>query len=704
MTYLLIAGAAVATVLLFLLAAASANTSLFSDNYPLLLGLNGAVAAVLLGLVIYQLVVLKRQRRAKVFGSLLTFRVLVMFAIVAMVPGAIVYTVSVQFLTKSIESWFDVRVDKALEGGLNLGRSAIDSLLSDLTLKTRAIAIELSDMSTAQQIGALNRLREQAGAEDALLVTASGQVVAGASRDLGKLLPPVPSAGLVRQARNARGYSAVEPEGEKGLVLRTIMPLDSLSFGDEPKFIQLTRHAPSALAEPADSVQSVYHAYKELALSRQGLKEIYIVTLTLTLLLTLSAALALAFLLSRRLSQPLAELAKNTQAVARGDFNVRMPVTSRDELGILTQSFNSMTVQLDEARAANEKSRAQVETARAYLESVLANLSAGVLVFDAAMRLNIANRGAADILGQPLDGLEGQSLEAWPKLRQFAATVADAFHERGAAAWQRQIELPDTATVLLLRGSPLPAAGGGGQVLVFDDITQLVAAQRATAWAEVARRLAHEVKNPLTPIQLSAERLQAKLEGKLGPEDSAVLGRAVQTIVAQVAAMKSMVDDFREYARTPAPQLQPLDLNRLIGEVLALYENAGVRIAIQGDANIPPVMGDPTQIRQVIHNLLQNAQDALTGLAEPRIEIVTELSGRKVWLTIRDNGCGFPEGIIKRAFEPYVTTKPKGTGLGLAIVKKIIDEHHGTITIENAASDNGAPAGAAISISLPLAA
>ena len=705
MTYALIIGAGLGTVLLFLLAAASANTSLFAEHYPLLLGLNVVVAVALLGLVIYQLVLLVRQRRAKVFGSLLAFRVLVMFAAVAVVPGAIVYTVSVQFLTKSIESWFDVKVDKALEGGLNLGRAAIDSLLTDLNVKARAMTSELSDTPEALRFGVLNRLREQAGAEDALLITAGGRVLASSSREIGKLLPPVPSPTLLRQARSSRGYSAVEPDGGKGLFLRVITPLASASFGEELKMLQLTQPVPTALAENADSVQSVYHAYKELSLSRQGLKEIYILTLTLTLLLTLSAAFALAFLLSRRLSQPLAALAQGTQAVARGDFSLQMPVTSSDELGILTTSFNSMTRQLDEARSVNESSRAQVETAKAYLESVLANLSAGVLVFDAGLNLNIANRGAAEILKQELAPLEGTALESWPGPESFPAIVATEFKERGTANWQRQVELPDSGSVLLLRGSALPAASGGGYVLVFDDITQLVAAQRATAWGEVARRLAHEIKNPLTPIQLSAERLQAKFADKLEPQDVAVLNRAVDTIVAQVTAMKNMVDDFREYARTPAPQLQALDLNNLIGEVLALYENANVPIATRIASDMPAVRGDPTQIRQVIHNLLQNAQDALAGAESPRIELSTELSGRKAWLTIADNGCGFPEGIIKRAFEPYVTTKPKGTGLGLAIVKKIIDEHHGTINIENGridGADSASRSGAAIRISLPL--
>lgn len=699
MTYVLVIGAALGAILLFLLAAASANTALFADHYPLLLGLNAAIAAVLLALIVYQFAVLARQRRAKVFGSLLTFRVLVMFAIVAVVPGVLVYTVSVQFLTKSIESWFDVRVDKALEGGLNLGRTAIDSLLEDLVLKTRATALELSDMSEGQRLGALNRLREHAGAEDALLIAANGRVIAGATRELGKLLPPVPSPALLRQARTGRGYAAIEPDGGKGLVLRAIAPLSSLILADELKLLQLTQPVPPSLAENAEAVQSVYHAYKELSLSRQGLKEIYILTLTLTLLLALFGALALAFLLSRRLSAPLAVLAEGTQAVARGDFSARVPVTSRDELGILTQSFNSMTGQLDEARRAAEQSHAQLETAKAYLENILANLSAGVLVFDRELSLTIANRGAREILHGDLSGLEGVQIGAWPRFQGVASIIAEKFRAGGSATWQHQFELAETATVLLLRGSHLPEASGGGYVVVFDDITQLVAAQRATAWGEVARRLAHEIKNPLTPIQLSAERLQAKLAARISSQDAEILDRAVGTIVAQVTAMKNMVDDFREYARTPAPQLQALDLNGLIADVLALYENPAAAVQTRLASALPLVRGDPTQLRQVIHNLLQNAQDALAGSADPRVEVSTEPFEGKVLLRIADNGAGFPDAIMKHAFEPYVTTKPKGTGLGLAIVKKIIDEHHGTIALENRSER-----GAAVRISLPLAA
>jgi nitrogen fixation/metabolism regulation signal transduction histidine kinase len=536
-----------------------------------------------------------------------------------------------------------------------------------------------------------------------LLLTGGGEILASASRETGKLVPPAPSAQALREGRQVRGYSAVEPVGDKGLLLRVIVPVEGPRRAEEARLLQLTHWVPQALAEQGESVQSVYRAYKELSLSRQGLKEIYILTLTLTLLLALLSAIALAFLLSRRLSQPLAVLAEGTQAVARGDFSRRAPVTSRDELGILTQSFNSMTQQLGEARSAAQRNQAQLETAKAYLESILANLSAGVLVFDRELVLRIANSGAGSILQDNLTPLIGVRLEDWPALAEFARMLREEFRRHSGAEWQQQIEMRDRGAVILVRGSLLPEVSGGGYVVVFDDVTQLIAAQRATAWGEVARRLAHEIKNPLTPIQLAAERLQAKLAGTLSLEAGQALDRATETIVAQVTALKNMVDDFRDYARTPPPPPNVLDLNQLVAEVVGLYEQSGTRIQANLQKGIPPVRGDPDRLRQVIHNLLQNAQDALSGSSDPKIEVSTEHSGAQVWLRISDNGCGFPEAIIDGAFEPYVTTKPKGTGLGLAIVKRIIDEHHGTIRIENRTGKEGGR-GAAVRISLPLAA
>ncbi|MGB5082160.1 MAG: ATP-binding protein [Burkholderiales bacterium] len=701
MTYVLIGSAALGGILLYLLAAATANSPLFAEYYPLLLALNAAIAVALLGLVAYQLTILARQRRTKVFGSLLTFRVLVMFALVGVVPGLLVYTVSLQFLAKSIESWFDVRVERALEGGLNLGRAALDVMLNDLLLKAHVMALDLSETPTPRQPEMLNRLREQAYVEDAVLMTRGGSPLASARRVADG--PPAPALGIkALQEAQQRGYRAVEPVGDKGLLLRVVVPIDSPAAA-ERRLLQLTHWVPQGLADQGESVQSVYRAYKELSLSRQGLKEIYILTLTLTLLLALLSAMALAFLLSRRLSKPLAVLAEGTQAVAKGDFSRRAPVTSRDELGILTQSFNSMTEQLGEARSAAQLNQVQLETAKAYLESILANLSAGVLVFDRGFALRIANNGASSILHENVTPLIELQLEDWPTLTEFARVLREEFGRHREATWRHQMEMRDRGAVILLRGSRLPEASGGGHVVVFDDITQLISAQRATAWGEVARRLAHEIKNPLTPIQLAAERLQAKLGDKLPPEAAQSLDHATETIVAQVTAMKNMVDDFRDYARTPPPQFEGLDLNRLVSEVLALYEHSGTRIQANLQKSIPRVRGDPDRLRQVIHNLLQNAQDALSRSSNPKIEVSTEHLGGRVWLRIIDNGCGFPEAIINDAFEPYVTTKATGTGLGLAIVKRIIDEHQGTIRIENRVDKEGGR-GAAVRISLPLAA
>lgn len=695
MKYALIFSVLLGAILLFLLAAASGNTALFSRHYALLLGLNAALALAVLTLVGYQLWLLTSKLRARVFGSRLTLRFLLMFLPMVIVPGGLVYVVSLQFMAKSIESWFDVRVDNALEGGLNLGRTALELSLTELRDKARRMSLELSDKPAAQQIVLLDRLREQAGVDEALLLTSGGKVIASASKHLGKLLPDLPNTVIQRQARQNRNYSALEAAPDRGLMLRVLVPVAALSIAEDERLLQLLQQVPPTLARDAEAVQDVYRDYKELSLSRQGLKEIYILTLTLTLLLTLFSATALAFLLSARLSEPLALLAAGTQAVARGDYSRRAQVTSSDELGILTQSFNSMTEQLDDARSAAESHRAELETAKAYLENILANLSAGVLVLDEERRLGTVNHGASAILQESFDDLKGSALADWPRLQPLARAILDGFKQHGAETWQQQLPLAER--ILLMRGSVLPRASGGGYVVVFDDVTKLVQAQRATAWGEVARRLAHEIKNPLTPIQLSAERLQAKLANRLPAEDAATLARATATIINQVAAMKGMVDDFGEYARTPAPNLQPLDLNALVREVLDLYEHAGALVQPTLEAGLPQVIGDPTQLRQVIHNLLQNAQDALAGDAGGRIEVRTERTGNQAWLRISDNGCGFPQAIMARVFEPYVTTKPKGTGLGLAIVKKIVDEHLGAVKVENLPGR-----GAKVSVSLPL--
>ena len=701
MKYLFIAAASFGTILLFLLASASANTALFARHYPWLLGLNALVALALLVLVGWQVRALWRDHRAKVFGSRLKLRLMLMFGLMAVLPGVLVYAVSVQFVTKSIETWFDVRVEKALESGLDLGRSALDYLLADLTDKGHAMALELSSHGEIQRRALLNRLREQSGVQAAALFTAEGQLLASSTGELTSLLPPLPTASHLRQARGGRGYSVIEGEGGKDLLLRVLVPVRPESLLNELRILQLTQPVPSNLTQSAESVQAVYRDYQELSLGREGLTRIYAMTLTLTMLLALFAAFALAFVLARRLSAPLSILAEGTQAVAAGDFTPRQAIYSRDELGILTQSFNQMTRQLNDARRETERHRAEVESARAYLESILANLSAGVLVFDHCFLLRTVNQGALTILRDDFTGLLGEAFERWPRQREFGRAIRDGFAEHGEKEWQTQIELDCSGglpQILLLRGTRLPEGSSGGYVTVFDDVTRLIAAQRSAAWGEVARRLAHEIKNPLTPIRLSAERLQMKLVDKLAGADVEMLNRSIQTIINQVQAMKHMVDDFSDYARMPAPSLAALDINALVGEVLGLYETSRAKIGIELGINLPLVWGDATQLRQVIHNLLRNAEDAQENTEFPQIGIVTRLTDGQAELRISDDGPGFPPDIMAHVFEPYVTTKARGTGLGLAIVKKIVDEHLGRINITNRQ-----PLGAEVSIRLPLA-
>ncbi|NTV10581.1 MAG: HAMP domain-containing protein, partial [Zoogloea sp.] len=505
---ILIVGAAFAGILLFLLASASANTTLFARNYPLLLALNGIVALVLAGLVGVQLRGLWKEHRARQFGSRLTVRLMTMFALMAVVPGVLIYAVSLQFAVKSIESWFNVRVETALDSGLQLGRSALEYLLEQLSDKASGIAMDL-ETSHEIRVSQLNRLREQAGVESATVFSAGGRIVATSVEKMTTLMPDLPSPALLRQAGWGRGYKAAEGDASSGLLLRVIVPIPTRQLTAEPLLLQLTQEVPPTLARHAEAVQAVHRDYQELSLARQGLKRIYTLTLTLALLLALFAAVAVAYLFARRLAAPLFILAEGTQAVAAGDFSPRQALPARDELGVLTQSFNQMTRQLQEARGLADKNRAAVESARAYLEGVLANLSAGVLAFAPDGTLRAANRGAANILRDDLSGYERITLVNWPSHTIFRDAILKGL-AGDEADWNEQLELTHedaSSQTLLLHGTKLPDATGGGWVVVFDDITDMVNAQRTAAWAEVARRLAHEIKNPLTPIQLSAERL-----------------------------------------------------------------------------------------------------------------------------------------------------------------------------------------------------
>ncbi len=688
----LILAATLAAVLLFLLAFTSGNTAFFAQYYPWLLALNGLAALGMLVMVAAQLIRLRRDFKAGVFGARLKSRLLVMLALMAVLPGALVYAVSMQFAVNSIDSWFDVRVDRALEGGLELGRSVLDNLQNDLLEKTRTAAFKLGDSQTLpgaeSAASQLNLLREQMGVDTATLLTLSGQTIASSVGSLNNLLPQVPSTNQLRSARSGRGLALVSEEAAEGLTIRTLVPVIAntthlLEF--EPRILQFTQRVPAAIAKNASNAEAGYRNYQELQLGRSGLKRIYTLTLTLTLMLALFAAVALAFLLAERLAQPLLILAEGTRAVSAGDFTPRTIIETSDELGLLTRSFNNMTRQLSEARAEADLEREKTEAAQAYLESVLGNLSAGVLAFSTDFHLRAANRGALTILHDDLAAFEKIPLADWPRHHTLAMTIIEGFARHGEE-WQQQLDLTHedhAPQTLLIRGTTLPITSSGGFVVVFDDITRLISAQRSAAWAEVAQRLAHEIKNPLTPIQLSAERLHMKLGAILDEPSRALLDRATHTIITQVEALKSMVNNFRDYARTPPPQLAEVDLYALVIDVLALYENTPTQFTVSPAPTFAHVLADTNQIRQVLHNLFANAQDALANVAQPRIDIRIEQDKHRVRLTLHDNGTGFSPQMLARAFEPYVTTKTKGTGLGLAIVKKIIDDHGGEIRLAN---------------------
>jgi nitrogen fixation/metabolism regulation signal transduction histidine kinase len=678
--------------LIVLLSRASGNNSQFSENLPWLIGSGLVVALGLLGLIAYQVAQLGRKLKERVFGAKLALRLMFVFALMAIVPGALLYVVSLQFFETSIESWFNVPVDKALESGLKLGKSALDPLLEDLSQKTGTVALRLTDQRGGEQ-AALDAARGEQGFSELTLFSAQGRIIAHSGAGP-SLMPEQPARPF---------FKRTEAVADRGLVLRAIAPVMIHTGDDETRWLQGLKLPPPEVAAEAQKVESGLQDYQALSLSRSALRWIFRLTLTLALLLTLFSAVVLAFLLAERLSAPLSALAESTRAIAKGDYTKLNPVKSRDEFGVLTQSFNTMTRQLAEASDAMSRNQQQLENAKSYLEAILGNLTSGVITLDERYHLNTMNASAAEILALQPDTLRGLRASEWPQqlsaLKPLIDEVMAQFAVVRERAWERQIEYSrqDGPRTLLVRGTRLPVSIGQGFVLVFDDITHVIQAQRDAAWGEVARRLAHEIKNPLTPIQLSAERLQHKLESKLPEPEADILRRSTQTIVAQVGALKGMVDDFSIYSRSSRLTEADVDLNDLVREVLVLYESMPVNLDVQLDDTLPVLRGDAALLRQVLHNLMQNALDALAGLPSPRITLLTRRAAGGIVLSVADNGTGIAEGMLTRIFEPYVTTKPKGTGLGLAIVKKIIDEHHGRVSIENVR-----PQGACVSITLPL--
>jgi len=703
-------------VSLGMMSAATQNSAVFGDLYSLLLVLNILGVVLLLTLILLSVRKLVRQFRARVMGSRLTLRLFGLFVLLSVIPVAVVYLFSIQAFNRGIDNWFDVRIEQALDSALALGRTALDTTKEDLTRKARDIATELDDSPRRGLLPTLNGLREQYGLFELTLFGQDGKVISSSTQGTvrGKtVVPDRPGEAVFSQARRGELYAGIEPLGESGLQLRVLVPVVPRAVGAPLRVLQVIEPMPERYARLGQNVQAAFAEYEKIFYLRGPLKFGFTLTLSLVALSTLLLSIWAAIYAARRLVTPIRDLAEGTRAVARGDYSQQLPVPVGDELGILVQSFNVMTRRIQRAQGEITRGQHEAEIQRTYLETVLTHLSSGVLSFDPRGHLRTHNAAAHQILGVDLLSGEGKTLgwlsEAHPALAPFVNTLRELLR-KAQTEWQAEITLPGDAgrRVLMVRGTRLPGLRGraGGHVIVFDDITALIQAQRDSAWGEVARRLAHEIKNPLTPIQLSAERIRHKCMDGLPEKERATLDRATHTIVQQVEAMKTMVNAFSEYARPAPMHMQTVNLNQLVQDVVELYKSRvnPVRYQLDLDAALPVLQADPGQLRQVLHNLLLNATDALIATDSPllqiRTHVVDEPNNRWVELHVRDNGPGFAPSVMDHLFEPYVTTKDKGTGLGLAIVKKVIEEHNGTLWAGNL-KDGGAnftirlPAGAA---------
>ena len=706
-TILAATGVGLVLVALFLLSRTAQNSADFDRLHNVILAINVAGVLVLFVFLVGNLSRLLREYRTHVPGAKLKARMVGMFVGLAVLPLLVVFYFSIQFINRGIDTWFNVEVEAGLENALNLSRAALEIQKRQHLSSTQQISQRLGDVSERQLIFELSMMRRESGAAEITIYGSNNRILATSSDSSSAGLPRPLAEEVLLQMQQNRPYVVLDPESYE---IRTAV-LFSYQGRAEPSGV-LQAHFPvtERLARMTDSVESSYREYQQLVFLRGPLKSTFTLTLTVVLMLSLLSAIYGAFVFSRRLVAPLQDLVAGTRAVAEGDFDTRLPTPTRDEIGFLVSSFNDMTQRLATARREASLSQALVEAERTNVEVILARLSTGVLALESDLRIRTANQASGAILGVDLENRVDDFLpdvaKGQPLLDQFV-DVAQVHLNAGETEWREQIVLREEVgrRVLTCACTALPGdeSHAAGYVIVFDDITALLQAQRDAAWGEVARRLAHEIKNPLTPIQLSAERMRRKYLDSMSEEDAQILDRATHTIVQQVEAMRDMVNAFSDYARAPDIEIGVFDMDKLVHEVVDLYraQESGIKIVLTSDPTMPPIEADIGRVRQILHNLLRNATEALENTSKGRIDVhvcAAEFDGVDVvQIKVEDNGPGFKESALNQVFDPYVTTKPKGTGLGLAIVKKLVEEHIGSIR-----AFNNTDGGAVISIRLPI--
>jgi nitrogen fixation/metabolism regulation signal transduction histidine kinase len=704
-------GVALWLAALYLLASAAQNSAEFDRWLPWILLVNISGLLTLFVLLAAKLTQLVRDYRKHVPGSRLKGRTVAIFSALAVAPILVVYYFSLQFINRGIDSWFELEVSQGLKDTRELSHAALEVRVREFLQRTQAAAHALSASSDFELIGTLERERRESTALEFTIVGVQAQILATSSDRPMDMLPVPATDDMMLRLRRGEPYVSLDTDSVGGYVIRAAAPLDVNRSGNARVLIALYP-VPLQLSQLADTVQRSYTQYANLVQLRRPLKSTFVLILTFVVLMSLIAAVYGAFFAAQRLVQPVQDLIAGTRAVAKGNYDTKLPLPGRDELGFLVTSFNDMTKRLGRAREETRRSQQIVEAERAGLAVILARLSTGVVALEANLTVRTANQAASAILGVDLEAAVGkrfdESISDTTLFTQFLAALKSHLGAEDLD-WREQVELLSDSgkRVLMCACTALPNDMGGapGVVLVFDDITTLLQAQRDAAWGEVARRLAHEIKNPLTPIQLSAERMRRKFLGSMNAQDAQILERATHTIVAQVDAMKQMVNAFSEYARAPDMHFSRFDLNQLITEVVDLYrvQDPSADLKLLLDANLPAISADRMRIRQILNNLVTNSLEALEGRPEARIEIETHVAeegprqAASVAIVVADNGPGFQRDLIGTVFDPYVTSKPKGTGLGLAIVKKIVEEHGGRIE-----ADNRRSGGARVRILLPL--
>jgi len=663
---------------------------------------------ILVGMIVVNLFRLVRQYRTGVAGSRLTVRLVLVFVVLSVIPVSIVYYFSLQFLQRGVDSWFDVKIEQSLEDALELSQLSLGLRQREML---KQISIEVGTLSEISEgsIGlSLSDILDRTDAVELSLLGKNNRVIAFSSSDPARVVPHRSNEDVLRQVRQGRHYVGIEPIKDAGIHIRVVYPVPISSSADsEPRILQALFPINEKLNNLADNVQKYFTVYTKLNYLRGQLKNSFLLTLSLVLLLSLLASVWVAFFSAQRLMAPVRNLAEGTQAVADGDYHMQLPAAGQHELGFLVNSFNDMTRRIASASTQAQQSQQLAEAQHAYLEAVLGNLSSGVLTLGHEFDIRTVNAAAGRILGIEFDHYIGHQIndivEQHASLKRFVDSIKSL--SDASEQWQQEVILfiSGGRKVLMCRGTTLIDEHGedSENIIVFDDITEQMQAQRDSAWGEVARRLAHEIKNPLTPIQLSAERMQHKLNSKLEGPEQQMLTRSTETIVQQVETMKEMVNAFVDYARAPKIVMQRINLNSLIMEVSEMYKMSDLHLVRSLDDRAPVIQADPARLRQLLHNLIKNALEAMESVADKEIEITTrcmdESGCQFVEFCIHDKGPGFPEEALGQCFEPYVTNKAKGTGLGLAIVKKIVEEHGGMVM-----ADNIEDHGAVITIRLPV--